>query len=493
MLIKKIFLNTAVNSAGKFLSFAFQIFIITYLIKTLGKDAYGMVVLALALVANTNLLEAGFGLSVTKYVAEYKAKGDMERLLRIVNTNLVVSTVFGLALCVILLVINEFFLERIFTVPADFLSSMKNLIRVLIPLSILEFWSVSLIRVAEGFQRYTLARSMELIKWFLRAAFVFVSVSMGYGILGVGVAYFAAGLISLGIVYIKVILLDPELRLALSLSDRESFSKLFSFSIWIFLSKVFAFFSYRIDTILIGIFLPPANLTYYNVAFKVYEFFTYGITLISSTLVPMASELEAAGDRRRLSMLFERATRYTVLCISPCIVIAMAQMPGIMHLWMGAGFELSVLLARLFLTALIPMMLITSGAAIMVGMNRVKELVKYNAVATAVNFALSVYLVSRIGAPGVVIGTLSGSFVILVSYVFVMIGIFGIPFAAYIRGIVIKPLAALAVMVALVFFLPGIAGVLTGFTVYLAFTVFIVVDRDDLKGLIMSVKSLFQH
>ncbi|MFA5848068.1 MAG: hypothetical protein WC855_14330, partial [Thermodesulfovibrionales bacterium] len=86
MLIKKIFLNTAVNSAGKFISFAFQIFIITYLIKTLGKDAYGMVVLALALVANTNLLEAGFGLSVTKYVAEYKAKGDMERLLRIVNT-----------------------------------------------------------------------------------------------------------------------------------------------------------------------------------------------------------------------------------------------------------------------------------------------------------------------------------------------------------------------------------------------------------------------
>ena len=33
---KKIFRNTLVNSSGKLLSFALQIFIVTYLIKTLG-------------------------------------------------------------------------------------------------------------------------------------------------------------------------------------------------------------------------------------------------------------------------------------------------------------------------------------------------------------------------------------------------------------------------------------------------------------------------
>ncbi|MEW6600335.1 MAG: oligosaccharide flippase family protein, partial [Nitrospirota bacterium] len=162
MLRRKIFLNTIINSGGKLLSFALQLFIITYLIKVLGKDSYGIVVLALALVANTNILEAGFGLSVTKYVAEYKAKGDWLRLLQTINTNLVISTLLGIVMSVILAVINEFFLEKIFTIPSGLVSDARNMIRALIVLSFAEFWSVSLIRVAEGFQKYTLARSMEL-------------------------------------------------------------------------------------------------------------------------------------------------------------------------------------------------------------------------------------------------------------------------------------------------------------------------------------------
>ena len=93
MLKKKILSNTLINSGGKLLSFFLQLFIITYLVKSLGKDTYGIFALSLALSANTNLLEAGFGLSVTKYVAEYHANGDRESLLKIVNTNFLVSTV----------------------------------------------------------------------------------------------------------------------------------------------------------------------------------------------------------------------------------------------------------------------------------------------------------------------------------------------------------------------------------------------------------------
>ena len=117
MIRKRILTNTLINSAGKFISFVLQLFIIAYLIKTLGKDAYGIFALALALSANTNLLEAGFGLSVTKYVAEYHAKGDRESLLKIINTNFLVSTVLAALFSVILLIINEFFLERIFFIP----------------------------------------------------------------------------------------------------------------------------------------------------------------------------------------------------------------------------------------------------------------------------------------------------------------------------------------------------------------------------------------
>ncbi len=482
MLRKKIFLNTAVNSGGKLLSFALQIFIITYLIKTLGKDAYGVVVLALALVANTNILEAGFGLSVTKYIAEYNAKGDWKRLLQIINTNLAISTLLGLVMCSVLSLVNEVFLEKIFTIPSGLVHNTRNMIRALILLSIAEFWSVSLIRVAEGFQQYALARSMELIKWLLRAVFVFVSVYMGYGLAGIGAAYLAAGLLNLVIVYFKVIMQNPGIRISITLISKESFRQLFGFSIWIFTAKVFAFLSYRIDVIVLGIFLPPANLTYYNIAFKIYEILRYGLSLISSTLVPVTSELNAVTDRKRLAMLFEKATKYSVVLVAPMLVIFYFYMNLIIRLWVGGGFETSVILGKLFIFSLIAMLFITSGTEMMVGINRVRTLVKFNAAATAVNLVLSIYLVKKIGAPGVVIGTVIGSFILLFTYLPSMIKCFEIKPGTFFNNVFFKPAPALITMICFIYFIPTYLSGIIGLTAYAIISFKFLIDRNDFGG-----------
>jgi O-antigen/teichoic acid export membrane protein len=481
MLRKKIFLNTIVNSGGKLLSFALQIFIITYLIKVLGKDAYGVVVLALALVANTNILEAGFGLSVTKYVAEYKAKGDWQRLLQTINTNLVISTVLGLVMCLVLTLINEVFLEKIFTIPPELVTDARNMIRALILLSFAEFWSVSLIRVAEGLQKYALARSMELIKWLLRAVFVFIAVYAGYGLAGIGIAYLAAGVLNLVIVYIKVIMQDPALRLSPSLSSKESFGQLFGFSIWILIAKVFAFLSYKIDVIILGIFLPPANLTYYSVAFKIFEMLRYGLSLISSTLVPVTSELNAVTDRKRIAMLFEKATKYSVLAVGPMLVLFYFYMNVIIKLWFGEGYETAVTLGRLFIISLTAMAFITSGTEMMVGINQVKTLVKFNAAATAVNLAVSIYLVRIIGAPGVVLGTVLGSFVIMFTYLPSMIKSFDVAPGPFLNNVVLKSGLPLIIMICCLFFIPAYTGTIIGIIAYVLISYKFMLDKDDLK------------
>ncbi|TAL28757.1 MAG: hypothetical protein EPN94_00160, partial [Nitrospirae bacterium] len=412
MLRKRIFLNTAVNSGGKFLSFAFQIFIITYLIKTLGKDAYGIVVLALSLVGNTNLIEAGFGLSVTKYVAEYKAKDDWKRLLEIVNTNFVVVTVIALGFCGILFVINEFLLEKIFTIPRSFLQPAKDMIRILILLSFVEFWSVSIVRVLEGFQQFSAARGMEALKWLLRLVFIIIAVEKGYGLPGVGAAYFAAGIINLAILYLFAFSRTSRLKLNILLSNRESFKLLFGFSIWIFLSKAFAFISYRIDTIVIGIFLPLENLTYYNIAFKVFDVLRYGFSLISSTLVPVTSEIAATMNKERISLLFRKASKYTILFMFPILIFFFFHSDKAIKLWVGSGFEKSVVLSQLFVASLFLTALVSSGSEMMTGMNKLKVLVKYNGIGSLINLIGSLILVQKIGVYGVVVGTLIGSSIV---------------------------------------------------------------------------------
>src|SRR3989304_3711003 len=481
MIRKRIFKNTFVNSIGKILSFAFQMAIVSYLVKNLGKEAYGSIVLALALAANIQLLEAGFGIGVTKYIAEFNAKGEKKRLLEIINTNIIVTTVFVIIFACIIFLINEFLLAKIFTLPPNLLSETKSLIRILIPASIIEFWSVSIIRVAEGFQKYFAVRLIEVAKWGLRLLFVVIAVKNGYGLTGVGLAYLGAGAIIMIVLYLSIFAADQNLKINPFLINRETFKLLFGFSIWVFLSKIFSFLSYRVDVILIGIFLSPVYVTYYDIAFKIYEALKFGILVIASALVPVSSELGAMTDRRRLELLFNKVSKYTLVFVFPQLVFAIFYAEGIINMWIGKGVEVSVLLTQLFAVSLFFFALTSSGAEIMVGLNKVKELAFCGGIAALINFAISIILVKTIGVAGPVIGTIVGTIILSAGRLYLMLPLFNLSFLEFLKRILLKPVIS-TIIFAVVFFFIVSRNLYIGATVlmfYLIFSTLIMVDAKD--------------
>jgi len=458
------------------------------MIKGLGKESYGIVVLALALVGNSNLLEAGFGLSVTKYTAEYNAKSDWRRLLEIVNTNFLVTTILAFIFCIAILAINEFFLEKIFVIPYSIANTAKRLIRILTLLSLLEFWAIGIIRVAEGLQKYSAIRSIELFKWLARAVFTIIAVEGGYGLSGVGMAYLTAGIINLALLYLFIFVRTQSLKLDLRLCSMESFKLLFGFSIWIFLSKVFAFISYRIDTILIGIFLQPVNLTYYNIAFKIYEFLRFGFSLIASTLVPVTSELNSLMERQKLSILFKKASKYTVMLMYPLFLYFFFYSDNMIKLWVGDSFNTSVLLTQLFIASLFIIALISSGAEMMVGLNKVRELAIYAGIGSLINLIISIMLVMTIGVSGVVIGTIVGSFIMTVCYLYKILKNFNISMGLFFKDILVKPLIVTSIM-ALVFLFTD--SLYVGFIYVVCYFLFMfnfMIDIDDKKAVLKLLK-----
>lgn len=490
MIKKKIIKNTLANSGGKILSFVFQLVIVTYLISNIGKEAYGSVVLALALAANIQLLEAGFGVGVTKYVAEYKARGEHGKLLEIVNTNLIVATVFAVTYACMLLLINEFFIEKIFTISDSYLDDIKKLIRILIVSSIVEFWSVSIIRVAEGFQRYTTARLLEVIKWLLRLSFIILAIEYGYGIISVGIAYLGAGFTTLIILYIIIFAIDPIMKINPLYANKNAFSLLFGFSIWISLSKVFAFLSYRIDIFLIGIFLSPVYLTYYDVAFKIYEALKFGIFVIPSALVPVTSELKVMIDKRRLELLFKKVSKYTIIFVFPQLVFALFYAGEIINLWIGTGVEVSVSLTQVLVFSLFFLVLTSSGAEMMVGLNRVRDLAICGGIASLINLAISIFLIKIIGVYGVVIGTLIGTFILSAGRLYLMLPTFNLSLGEFLRDIVRNPAIGLIILGLLLYvlsdnLLSGIASLIF----YYIFILLFMVDKEDRRDFVITFNS----
>ena len=435
MIKRKIFTNTIVNILGKFLNYLSQLGLISIIIKSLGKEAYGLIVLILALVGITNMLESGFGLSLTKYIAEYRVKNMERDILGIINTNFVIVTILGTLYSLIIFLLSLKFFEYIFKIPPMWIAPFKNFILIILPLILIEFWNVTFVRIAEGYNRFDSARLFEIVKWLLRL--ILTTFFLGLekdGFLGVAKAYLLSGIFTFifSLYFLKLHLRETFI-INFRFYEHKKVKLVFNFGIWMFLAKFFSFISYKVDVILIAIFLTPVNLAYYNIAYKVFEFLSYGYALLTSTLVPLASELYV-NQKEKIKTLFLKSTKYITAFMWPVLIFGYFNIDKIINLWMGENFLVAIYLSKIFIISLFFIGMIASGTTIIVGINRVKDLLPILTFSSIANLIISIILIRKIGVYGVVVGTLIGYILITFGYLFKILKILGIIFYDFIKN-----------------------------------------------------------
>ena len=82
----------------------------------------------------------------------------------------------------------------------------------------------------------------------------------------------------------------------------------------------------------------------------------------------------------------------------------------------------------------------------MVGLNRLRELILYSGIASAINLILSIILVKKIGVSGVVIGTVIGTIFIMISYLYSMMKVFNQSITSLWKDILVRPIIITALM-----------------------------------------------
>ncbi|NLI10323.1 MAG: oligosaccharide flippase family protein [Elusimicrobia bacterium] len=476
--------NTLLNILGKIFNYILQLVLITYLIKTLGVEEYGVFVLAVALIGNSNLLEAGFGLSSTKYIAEYNAKKDIESINKVIATNFIINTFMALFFAFILLLINEFYLGTIFKISPVLLYKAKISIRILIVLSFIEFWVVGFIRVMEGFQNYFYARLMENIKWFFRFILIFILFKFEKGLIPVCWAYLFAGIIELFTIWYISLKLHKEIDMDFRKFDFNILKINFNFSIWIIISKLSSLIMYRLNTIVLGIFVETSYISYYNVASKIYELLKYGISLLSSAIIPVASELKAKNEDDKLRKLFLKSTYYTVVICSPFILFLSFNSSAVIKIWMGEGFEPSFIIASILSFSLLPVLFSSSGAEIFAGIGKIKDLVVYSLVSSIVGFLLMIYMINHYKLLAVAWGSFLASFLVSFGYLKCFLKYFGISFFVFLKEL-IKPLFLIFFLSLIIFLNRGISFFFFMIPCYFIFSYFVIFHNED-KSLIKS-------
>ena len=105
---RRIVRNTLANSVVQFLQLASMFVFMPFLIRRFGLTDYGVYLLAGSVSVYLGLLDFGVGTTVMKYVAEYRAKNEAEKLGRLVSNALFYYSIVGVFAATVLFLFSRF-------------------------------------------------------------------------------------------------------------------------------------------------------------------------------------------------------------------------------------------------------------------------------------------------------------------------------------------------------------------------------------------------
>lgn len=439
-----------INAVASALGFTAQLvvafFLSPVLVHGLGDTRYGVWSLVESILAYLVLLDLGVAASVVRYVARFEAKGDIDRVNRIVSTSLSIFGVAGALGLALAAVIAYAVLPR-FDMPAELAGEARGLLLLLgvnlgigLPLSVFP-------AVLDGLGRYVVPVSIRTTGLIVRSAALVVVVRSGGGLVPLGSAITICtvleNLAMAGAAWAYL----PRLRFGMRLVDRETFRTIRGYTADAALAMLAGRISFQTDAIVIGWFLAPEFITFFAIAGRLVEYAKGALRSVTATLTPAFSVLEAHGDAGAIRRMFLQATRYALWLVLPVEVGLLVLGRPFLARWMGPeyvarSYPVLVILA-------VPLGLAMSQSVtsrVLYGTSRVRWYARAVMAEAVANLVLSVALVRGWGIEGVALGTAVPNVLLNVLLVVYICRLLGVRVRDYLRASFLAPATTAAAL-----------------------------------------------
>ena len=344
--------------------------LIPFMIGEIGVVEYGLIGIShiFNIGGYIGILELGFQAAILRYIADFHEKGEFGKMRILVNSAGAILLGIG---AVSILAASLFFAAILngFNIPPEYHESFRGLLVVVFASYLFMFPNFVLLGVLEGLQRYDVLRLVQIAATLANAAGVVLLLSKGYDYyhvvyLSVGLAL-AQFLVNLAFVFRFL----PFLRLGPKYFSVEILREIMGYTRFTFLSKMSGTLFFQMDRVLIGIFLGPVFMASFEVLMRLPQLMRRIISTGVSALVPVSSQLNAAGDIAKLRRLFLQGLNFNFFLAIPLVTASIFFAPDFLEVWLGPDFvHLGLLLQILLLWNLtIPTGI---GMSMLIGMGR---------------------------------------------------------------------------------------------------------------------------
>lgn len=412
---KSIFKNILYGFSTWILPLGLSFIATPILVKSLGNDDYGIYALILGFIGYSFNLNTGR--AITKYIAEYRANGELHKINYVISATLFLNIFVGLIGVVSICLLANWLVTNVFLIKET--AREKTIIAFYLSGAIIFVSMLNQVfnSILQGLQRFDLYSKIFNLNSFGILIGNIVLALMGYGLLALLIWNILILILTgiIGTIVSKKVL--PEFKLIFTIK-RDVLKLILKFSAGIV--------GYQILSNLLLLFergwiirkFGEENLTYYVVPMLLGIYIHSFIVSLLLVIFPLASELDK--DREKLKKLYLQATKFVCFLVFFIAITLIIVSKLFLTLWMGPEFA-----EKSWLLLIIHIVTFSSLAILIVSWQMMEGLghTLYNCIIFSgcliITMTLMIYLTNDFGSIGVAIARLVGFCSLLLSIFYV--------------------------------------------------------------------------
>ncbi len=377
-----------------------------YIVLKIGIEQYGLFVLVEVVVSFLSLFDiSGINTSFVKYIAEYNAKRDSNRLNQIVSLGFVYYTVFWLIICILAYCLKVPILS-FFKISPNLMHQASFVFDGMLIIAVLQ-GSLSIFRsILIGLQRMDVTNGISVISSILYGLTTFIVLALNYGLVGIVINSIVLAFLRMAAQTIIACKTTEWLRFKVRNLNREMFMMTLGYGVRLQVANFAELATMQASKFILGHFLSLKFVGYYELGSKIASVArSFAVQLLPS-LFPAASELDALHDKQGIRMLYYRGGKYMGLVAFPAFLFVFSQAYTMISLWMGnKGYDYSILTVQFLCVGYLASVITGIACGIARGMGKPELEMRSSLIVAALTVSLSTLLVIKIGFLGALIGT----------------------------------------------------------------------------------------
>lgn len=328
--------NTVWNLIGQGAPLLVAIFAIPPLIKGLGTDRFGVLMLAWMVIGYFSLFDLGLGRALTKLVAEKLGAGQEHEIPKLTWTALTLMGILGIIGALIAAVLSPWFVYGVLKIPATLQDETLKAFYVLVLSIPIVITTTGLRGILEAHQCFGLVNAVRIpigLFTFLAPLIVLPFSNSLYPV----VAVLVVGRLLAWTAYLWLCLrIVRSLRHHISV-QRGMICPLLSFGSWMTVSNIVGPLMVYLDRFLIGALVSMTAVAYYTTPYEVVTKLWIIPGALVGVLFPAFSST-LAQDSTRAAWLFGRGINCVFLALFPLTLIIVTLAHEGLAMWLGAKF-----------------------------------------------------------------------------------------------------------------------------------------------------------